>query len=93
MKNEEQRESFVMLTLTDYQRMMNVQKDLESRNSQVSENLMMFEHFLKAMNEDEGLIKMFDENLNKYEKIGTAIFTTYESVKEKLAINLNKTKK
>lgn len=80
--------SFVMLSLSEYEDFKNQILDLKNRNTQVSDSLMKFEYFLKSLNSDEDVIEKFNKNLEKYDKIGSALFDTYEYVKDKMSIKL-----
>lgn len=77
-----------MLSLSEYEDFKNQILDLKNRNTQVSDSLMKFEYFLKSLNSDEDVIEKFNKNLEKYDKIGSALFDTYEYVKDKMSIKL-----
>lgn len=82
--------SFVMLTLTEYEAQKAEKADLENRMSQVANHLMKFESFLKMMDGNDKVIESFNNNLETTQKIGTALFMTFEEVKEGLNIDLKK---
>ncbi len=79
-----------MLTLTEYESQKAERNDLEQRVAQVSNHLMKFESFLRMMDGNDKIIESFNKNLETTGKIGTALFMTFEEVKEGLTIDLKK---
>lgn len=82
--------SYVMLTLDDYESQKAKELDQESRMNQVSNHLMKFESFLKMLDSNDKVIESFHKKLEETTKIGTALFLTFEELKETLTIDLKK---